>query len=104
MAKKKISKNSSQLSGCTKITSLDLFGCESLQNVDGLVNLTKLTSLDLNGCYQLSVSSDDDELTTRKQVAKQLGIKTLNETAFKRLLGGGSKKATKKKATKKAAS
>jgi BRCT domain type II-containing protein len=35
--------------------------------------------------------------------AKQLGIKTLNEAAFKRLLGGTAKKATKKKAAKKKA-
>ena len=33
--------------------------------------------------------------------AKQLGIKTLNEAGFKRLLGGATKKATKKKVAKK---
>ena len=33
--------------------------------------------------------------------AKKLGIKTLNEAAFKQLLGGATKKASKKKSTEK---
>ncbi len=31
-------------------TSIDLSGCSSLQNVDGLVNCIKLTNLDLSSC------------------------------------------------------
>ena len=41
------------LANCTKLTSLNLSGCNSLQNVDGLANLTNLTSLDLEFCASL---------------------------------------------------
>jgi len=37
----------------TKLTSLDLSLCESLQNVDGLANCTKLTNLVLRSCKSL---------------------------------------------------
>ena len=42
-------KNVDGLAKCTKLTKLDLSNCESLQNVDGLVNCTNLIELDLIG-------------------------------------------------------
>ena len=62
----------------------------------------------LGGKVSGSVSANTDcvmvgaDSGSKADKAKQLGIKTLNEAAFKRLLGGASKKATKKKTTKKA--
>ena len=56
----------------------------------------------LGGKVSGSVSSNTDcvvigeDAGSKADKAKQLGIKTLNEAAFKRLLGRGSKKATKK--------
>ena len=41
------------LANCTKITSLDLSDCDSLQNVDGLANCNNLTNLDLWGTNSL---------------------------------------------------
>ncbi len=61
----------------------------------------------LGGKVSGSVSANTDCVVvgvdpgSKADKAKQLGIKTLNEAAFKRLLGGTKKKATKKKATKK---
>ncbi len=64
----------------------------------------------LGGKVSGSVSANTDcvvvgaDAGSKADKAKQLGIKTLNEAAFKRLLGGAAKKVTKKKATKKKAS
>ena len=41
------------LKGCTNLTSLSLRGCESLENVDGLKGCTDLTTLNLSGCKSL---------------------------------------------------
>jgi internalin A len=57
------------LAGCTKLTELYLDDCESLQNVDGLANLTKLTKLDLSDCSSLPVLPENDDMTTRNEVA-----------------------------------
>jgi BRCT domain type II-containing protein len=66
----------------------------------------------LGGKVSGSVSSNTDcvvvgaDAGSKADKAKKLGIKMLNEAAFKRLLGGATKKATKKvakKVTKKAA-
>ena len=63
----------------------------------------------LGGKVSGSVSANTDCVVvgedpgSKADKAKQLGIKTLNEAAFKRLLGGVTKKASKKKATKKVA-
>jgi hypothetical protein len=63
----------------------------------------------LGGKVTGSVSTNTDcvvvgaDAGSKADKAMQLGIKTLNEAAFKRLLGGATKKVTKKKATKKAA-
>ena len=62
----------------------------------------------LGGKVTGSVSRNTDcvvvgeDAGSKADKAKQLGIKTLNEAGFKRLLGGASKKATKKKVAKKA--
>ena len=62
----------------------------------------------LGGKVSGSVSANTDCVVvgedpgSKADKAKQFGIKTLNEAAFKRLLGGTKKKAAKKKATKKA--
>jgi 3'-phosphoadenosine 5'-phosphosulfate sulfotransferase (PAPS reductase)/FAD synthetase len=64
---------------------------------------SKFLSLKVSG----SVSANTDcvvvgaDAGSKADKAKQLGIKTLNEAAFKRLIGGTAKKATKKKVTKK---
>ncbi|MDP6527530.1 MAG: hypothetical protein QF858_01450, partial [Candidatus Pacebacteria bacterium] len=61
----------------------------------------------LGGKVTGSVSSNTDcvvvgaDAGSKADKAKQLGIKTLNEAAFKRLLGGATKKASKKKSTEK---
>ena len=61
----------------------------------------------LGGKVSGSVSSNTDcvvvgaDAGSKADKAKKLGIKMLNEAAFKRLLGGTKKKATKKKAAKK---
>tara|TARA_Y100000031_G_scaffold119080_1_gene132614 strand:- start:23 stop:799 length:777 start_codon:yes stop_codon:yes gene_type:complete len=63
----------------------------------------------LGGKVSGSVSANTDCVVvgedpgSKADKAKQLGIKILNEAAFKRLIGGASKKATKKKAAKKKA-
>ena len=57
------------LSDYKDITKLDLYNCNSLENVDGLVNFSKLTSLKLSG-YSLSVPPTENEMGTRKQVAE----------------------------------
>ena len=43
--------------------------CESLQNIDGLINLTNLTSLDLSYCYKIQPKPSIEEMTTREEVA-----------------------------------
>ena len=64
----------------------------------------------LGGKVSGSVSANTDcvvigeDAGSKADKAKKLGIKTLNEAAFKRLLGGAANKVTKKKATKKKAS
>ncbi len=99
MAKKKISKNSSQLSGETYVVTGTLEGfsrAEAKNEIEAL-----------GGKVTGSVSANTDcvvigeDAGSKADKAKQLGIKTLNEAAFKRLLGGATKKASKKKATKK---
>ena len=63
----------------------------------------------LGGKVSGSVSANTDCVVvgadpgSKADKAKQLGIKTLNEAGFKRLLGGASKKVAKKKVTKKKA-
>ena len=57
------------LSDYKDITKLDLYNCNSLENVDGLVNFSKLTSLELSG-NSLSVPPTENEMGTRKQVAE----------------------------------
>ena len=60
----------------------------------------------LGGKVTGSVSANTDcvvvgaDSGSKADKAKQLGIKTLNETAFKRLLGGTPKQVPKKKTTK----
>ena len=46
-------KNVDGLANCRKLTSIDLSWCDSLQNVDGLANCNNLTNLDLNRCSSL---------------------------------------------------
>jgi hypothetical protein len=41
------------LANLTKLTKLELIGCTSLSNVDGLAKLNKLTNLDLTDCSSL---------------------------------------------------
>ena len=59
----------------------------------------------LGGKVTGSVSANTDCVVvgedpgSKADKAKQFGIKTLNEAAFKRLIGGAAKKAPKKKAT-----
>ena len=61
----------------------------------------------LGGKVSGSVSANTDCVVvgadpgSKADKAKKLGIKTLNEVAFKRLLSGTKKKTTKKKAAKK---
>ena len=61
----------------------------------------------LGGKVTGSVSANTDCVVvgadpgSKADKAKQLGIKTLNEAAFNRLLSGTKKKTTKKKAAKK---
>ena len=60
----------------------------------------------LGGKVSGSVSANTDCVVvgadpgSKADKAKQLGIKTLNEAAFKRLLGGTAEKVTKKKVKK----
>ena len=93
-------KNSSKFSGQTFVvtgTLVDYSRAEAKAQIEAL-----------GGKVSGSVSSNTDCVVvgedpgSKADKAKQLGIKTLNEAAFKRLLGGASKKAAKKKATKKA--
>jgi len=57
------------LSDYKDVTKLDLGRCDSLVNVDGLVNFSKLASLNLSG-NSLSVPPAENEMGTRKQVAE----------------------------------
>jgi Leucine-rich repeat (LRR) protein len=57
------------LSDYKDVTELDLDNCDSLENVDGLVNFSKLASLKLSG-DSLSVPPAENEMGTRKQVAE----------------------------------
>ena len=99
MAKKKTSKNSAKLSGQTFVVTGTLAG---YSRADAKNEIEAL-----GGKVSGSVSANTDCVVigadpgSKADKAKQLGIKTLNEAAFKRLLGGATKKATKKKATKK---
>jgi hypothetical protein len=43
--------------------------CESLQNIDGLINLTNLTSLDLSYCDEIQPKLSPVNKTTREEVA-----------------------------------
>ncbi|SVA65388.1 uncharacterized protein METZ01_LOCUS118242 [marine metagenome] len=43
--------------------------CESLQNIDGLINLTNLTSLDLSYCDEIQSKLSPVNKTTREEVA-----------------------------------
>ena len=51
--KDKFMTNVDFLKFCTNLTSLELWGCESLQNVDGLKGCTNLTTLNLWECDSL---------------------------------------------------
>ena len=58
------------LANCAQLTDLNLYGCSALENVDGLANCTQLTSLDLRGCSELHPKPPRRwELSTRKAVA-----------------------------------
>ena len=106
MAKKKTSKSSAKFSGQTFVVTGTLEGysrAEAKKEIEAL-----------GGKVTGSVSANTDCVVvgadpgSKADKAKQLGIKTLNEAGFKRLLSGAkkkaTKKATKKKATKKKAS
>ena len=101
MAKKKTAKNSGKLSGQTFVVTGTLAGYTRAE--------AKSAIEVLGGKVSGSVSSNTDCVVvgedpgSKADKAKQLGIKTLNEAAFKRLLSGAAKKATKKKAAKKKA-
>ncbi len=97
MTKEKTSKNSGKLSGQTFVVTGTLAGysrAEAKKEIEAL-----------GGKVSGSVSANTDCVVvgedpgSKADKAKQLGIKTLNEAAFIRLLGGTAKKATKKKAT-----
>jgi BRCT domain type II-containing protein len=98
MAKKKTSKNSAKLSGQTFVVTGTLAG---YSRADAKNEIEAL-----GGKVSGSVSANTDCVVigadpgSKADKAKQLGIKTLNEAAFKRLLGGAKKKTTKKVAKK----
>ena len=100
MAKKKTTKNPGKLSGQTFVVTGALAGysrAEAKKEIEAL-----------GGKVTGSVSANTDCVVvgvdpgSKADKAKQLGIKTLNEAAFNRLLSGTKKKATKKVAKKKA--
>ena len=94
-------KKSSKLSGQTFVVTGTLAGYSRAE--------AKKAIEALGGKVSGSVSSNTDCVVvgadpgSKADKAKKLGIKTLNEVAFKRLLGGAKKKTTKKKTTKKVA-
>jgi len=103
--KKKVAKRVVKKTGAAKLSGQTFVVTGTLEGYSRAEAKKEIEAL--GGKVSGSVSANTDCVVvgsdpgSKADKAKQLGIKTLNQAAFKRLLSGTKKKTTKKKAAKK---